>query len=579
MRNFYFVSNLFSSAELFLPNYFRRSPVIFAIFIFCFFGAVFQFPAHAQVITNKNIKIQNSSNIPLASDKSKFKSDSKVFSARNLTANTFFVAPNGNSSGNGSINNPWDLTTAFEHPAAIQPGDTIYLRGGKYGVPAVKSGFTSELTGTPENPIKVMSYPGEWAVIDGNSSNSQIKNITIIKIKGAYTWFRDFEITNSETGNRKITTSGSNPPERRGTAIEDQGIGIKIINLVIHDAGQGISSYSGGRNGEYYGNVIYNNGWDAPDRLHGHGFYVQNNSDFKKIEDNFVLNGFGNNLQMYGSSSSFCRNFTWIGNVILNGEMALWGPGVEKLIIKDNHFYNQEFDLNPNMEPTNINADIQNNYFMSGVSIGEFAQNVTFKNNTVWNTGTGTSVVMNTINVWTPSKFTFADNTYYKTQRNIIFGQFKVRYYYNKSRDFAFNKTVEPQRYAATKKAWQEDLGLDVNSQYVTSAPSGIKVFVRPNKYDSGRANVIVYNWNQASVVNVDVSSVLQPGDTYELHNVQDYFGDIITGTYSGQEININMSARTRALPAGYNQVSSWFHEPLQPNTFPDFGAFVLIKK
>ncbi len=50
-------------------------------------------------------------------------------------ATDYYVAPNGSPSGNGSINNPWDLQTALDQPAAVQPGDTIWLRGGTYDEP------------------------------------------------------------------------------------------------------------------------------------------------------------------------------------------------------------------------------------------------------------------------------------------------------------------------------------------------------------------------------------------------------------------------------------------------------------
>src|SRR6476646_8677352 len=85
-----------------------------------------------------------------------------------IAANQFFVSPSGTAAGTGSITSPWDLKTALSQPLAVKPGDTIYLRGGTYNVPAADLGFTSRLTGTAASPIKVMSYPGEWAIIDGN---------------------------------------------------------------------------------------------------------------------------------------------------------------------------------------------------------------------------------------------------------------------------------------------------------------------------------------------------------------------------------------------------------------------------
>jgi hypothetical protein len=77
---------------------------------------------------------------------------------------SFYASPNGSPSGDGSITRPWDLQTALSHPAAVLPGDTIYLRGGTY-----RGAFTSRLRGTATARITVRSYPGEWAKIDGNN--------------------------------------------------------------------------------------------------------------------------------------------------------------------------------------------------------------------------------------------------------------------------------------------------------------------------------------------------------------------------------------------------------------------------
>lgn len=96
--------------------------------------------------------------------------------------------------------------------------------------------------------------------------------------------------------------------------------------------------------------------------------------------------------------------------------------------------------------------------------------------------------------------------------------------------------------------------------------------------FNPKRSHIIIYNWEQTNTVNVDVRSILCAGDSYELRNTQDYFGDVVSGTYTGGLLRISMNGRTRAKPIGYDQVSSWYHDPLQPNTFPTFGVFVLIK-
>ena len=91
-----------------------------------------------------------------------------ITSATAAKAAEFYVATNASSSGTGTIGNPWTLQTALNQPSAVHPGDTIWLRGGTYA-----GHFTSHLTGTSSNPIKVRQYPGERARIDGNQPGNR----------------------------------------------------------------------------------------------------------------------------------------------------------------------------------------------------------------------------------------------------------------------------------------------------------------------------------------------------------------------------------------------------------------------
>src|SRR5207302_2192332 len=94
-----------------------------------------------------------------------------------LLAADFYVSPTGSSSGSGSQTSPWDLQTALNQPAAVKPGDTIWLKGGRYqGV------FNAKLTGTSAAPIKVRPVAGERAIVD-NASDIYISTLTV---QGSY---------------------------------------------------------------------------------------------------------------------------------------------------------------------------------------------------------------------------------------------------------------------------------------------------------------------------------------------------------------------------------------------------------
>jgi len=126
--------------------------------------------------------------------------------------------------------------------------------------------------------------------------------------------------------------------------------------------------------------------------------------------------------------------------------------------------------------------------------------------------------------------------------------------------------------------AWKTRTGYDANSTYKNALPTANYVIVRPNQYDDNRANITLYNWQNLSTVTVDTSMLgangWVAGDTFELRSAQDYFNDVASGTYNGSSVTINMGAAAHsvALPLGSNTA-------LGANTFPRFGAFVLIKK
>ena len=105
-----------------------------------------------------------------------------------LLGNQFYVAPEGSPSGDGSIDHPWDLQTALGQPAAVHPGDVIWVRGGTY-----VGNFQSSLSGTANSPIIVDEYPGERATLDGVNSTT----LPTLAIDGQNSWFCDLEITNS----------------------------------------------------------------------------------------------------------------------------------------------------------------------------------------------------------------------------------------------------------------------------------------------------------------------------------------------------------------------------------------------
>jgi hypothetical protein len=100
---------------------------------------------------------------------------------------------------------------------------------------------------------------------------------------------------------------------------------------------------------------------------------------------------------------------------------------------------------------------------------------------------------------------------------------------------------------------WQAS-GYDQATSYETNAPTWTRVFVRPNRYESGRAHIIVYNFDSKKKVSVDLSSVFSVGDNYEIRDAQNYGGaPVASGTYNGEPIQLSLAERTSPAPLGFN--------------------------
>jgi hypothetical protein len=429
-----------------------------------------------------------------------------------LHAAEFYVAPNANANGNGSIGNPWRLQTALDHPSAVHPGDTIWLRGGTYN-----GTFASKLNGTASQPIIVRQYPGERATIDGGASNA----VSIFSVFGSYTWFWGFEVMSSDpvrfTDDTGSWPSGSEIPRGEGVVIDQATThpGLKFINMVVHDAREGFSFWKEATTAEIYGCLSYYNGWEAPDRGHGHNIYAQNQSTTKYITDSILFSGFSHNIHIYGSSSAFLNNFHIEGTTTFNaGDLSVDGGRVILLggdsvaqnpTLENNYLYRlpggpvSDFDLGYNAGCSN--ATVTDNYI---------ADNSYFVN-------------------CSPSSMT--GNTFYGSISGFTQGQYP-------------------------------------NNTYLSNRPTGVKVFIRPNAYEAGRAHITIFNWNLSSSVDVDLSSVLSQGSYFELRNAQNYFGPpAVSGTYDGNLVTVPMAGLLPASPVGW---------AAPPPTGPEFNAFVL---
>lgn len=78
----------------------------------------------------------------------------------------YYIAPGGSNSNAGTLASPWGtFDFAIDN---IDPGDTLYVRGGTYNLNS-RIQIRNNEGGTATNPVNIWAYPGESPVLDFNS--------------------------------------------------------------------------------------------------------------------------------------------------------------------------------------------------------------------------------------------------------------------------------------------------------------------------------------------------------------------------------------------------------------------------
>jgi hypothetical protein len=475
----------------------------------------------------------------------------------------FYVSPQGRPNGNGSQNNPWDLLTVMGHPPAIRPGDTIYLRGGTYNLRGNLATHISYLTGTHIAPITVRPYPGERAIIDWDY---------VWLADGAYTNYIGIEWMSS--GLRKVyPPEAGGWPDGRPPALNVRGKYIKIINCIIHDIG-GTGADQEAVGFELHGNIMYYIGFTSS-RTWGTTAYIQNRDGEQIIGDNIMFHQFAHNLQLYGSDAAYVRNITVEGNAMLTpgalgpnrGFNAVVWPGA--LPAEDIRFIDN-FTYSPLVDATNVsipgangvlnrNLTVTGNYFLGGAPALRMGQ-------------------------WSPT--TFTNNTIY-SQYGLVWAWLERAHQYNWNNNSYYYEGTRPdvmfEAYGSFHQsfaAWKQVTGLDQNSTFQSGRVPGTRVFVRPNKYEQGRAHIMVVNFDMQDSAIVDLREAgLRIGQSYEIRDAQNYFGvPVTTGTYYGGTVSIplNLTTITPIIGAGLP-----INAGLNPvvHTSKEFNAFVVLPR
>lgn len=474
-------------------------------------------------------------------------------------ANDWYVATNGTPSGPGTMAQPYDLATALTNLQAGKPGDTFWLEGGTYKI----GHLVTAAQGAPGQPIIFREVPGQQARVDGS--------LTFYGSSGNVV-LRNFEMFSSDTNRASSqTNAGFNPTDITNiTAISSYVPNMSFINLVVHDATrEGFYVSQQGSNDLIYGCVIYNNGWYSPDNAEGHGVYVQGADGDREVDDNLAFNNAGAGLQIYDNTPGYyLAGITLNGNVAFNAGaiqnkrfyrdilVGVDAPAIsaDRIVFKNNMGYLPLYPANGDdacqigREGINGGVAILNNYLPSGLEV---------------NNWTIAAVSGNSISCETTNYVVSLDEA-----QATLSAAWNNNSYVVPATSGGFLSDTD----VLTFEEWQTVTGFDANSTYSTVTPGPNRTFIETNAYDAGRANIIVYNWNNLANVAVDVSSALAYGTPFEVRNAEDYFAPpVLSGFYTNQLLNLPMTGLTVAVPNG----------PMltPPPTGPTFNVFVLLPR
>jgi hypothetical protein len=482
----------------------------------------------------------------------------------------WYAATDGSAQGNGSQRSPWDLPTALAGGAGlnkIEPGDTLWLRGGRY-----TGTFTSTLTGRTDAPIIVRAAQDERVVLDraGVGESKQ----PALKVRGASVWFWNLELTNSHPERSRNSPYTKTDEPWRGSGADVYAPHVKFINCVFHDNGHGIWDKQDMT--EVHGCLFYYNGNNKRE----HALYVGNGEGTKFITDNVVFAQAGYGILAHSDSpKSTQRGLHIEGNACFaNGAITgddqttgniqvggVSGVPAARIVVKNNFIYSppdtpasKSNGLKLGYEDKhNVDLKLLDNYVVARRPLRVWWwQRVECAGNTIITDADACEVL--TPEGFEPSSYFWDFNSYTTTSA-------QGASFISNAKTYSFPR-------------WRERTGLDAHSQYLVPHAGATvaippRVFVRPNRYETGRAHVVVFNRGAVERVAVDLGGVLAQGQEFEIRDAQNFYGQAVArGVYDGSNVSLPLRLQDVAPPVGRV-------ERAPAHTSPAFAVFVVLPR
>ncbi len=155
-------------------------------------------------------------------------------------ANNYYVAVNGNDVNAGTKDSPF--ATIQKAQSVVQPGDTVYLRGGTYEMTEAQiakkeRGYACvtylDKSGVAGKYISYINYPGEIPVFNYAAVKPEGLRVAAFYVPGSYIHLKGFEVTGVQ-----VTIKGHTQSE----CFENHGSNNIYEQLVMHD-GMAIGFY------------------------------------------------------------------------------------------------------------------------------------------------------------------------------------------------------------------------------------------------------------------------------------------------------------------------------------------------
>lgn len=472
----------------------------------------------------------------------------------------------GKPTGNGSLQNPWDLQTAFNQKNdVVNGGDIIWIHGGTYN-----GRYTSNVSSNiPNKYVTISSHKNDKVTLNGNVESKQGY---VLLVKGKQTIYKDFEVTFLGPFERNVKAKNF---EKVAGVYHTTGVNCRFINLRIHDTpglGFGTWNSTAGTIIEYC--MIYNNGFvDTDGKGGGEGMYVQNSSDTETriIRNNIIFGNYYKAIEVWSANRDahreYVKNITLENNVVFNSGLPS-GFTVDNIILASD-------DRNGTNIAKNIkvldNVLYHNTHFLKNEVNGN-APSLTlgyYKNSPVEKVQVDNNIIIgrnNALRLLYVKSLKFNNNKIYTGYIHINQLPLDDLKQLDFNHNIYYTKNSTPYLFQNKKynlSNWKSKLAINETSEYKNTNAFDLNsvLDITQNEYHPNQYRVVLFSKKEEDV-KVDFSKYnLSEGTIYSIKDVENY-SEVLKSGVLGND-------KTVVFPMELNQGN-------HNKTLDNFGVYII---